>query len=67
MPLTFYRCVSFKHRQMYSFYRMMGRGREEDRWERKIKEDKGRRGDRSEGGKWRGRRRGRTEEEKRIV
>ena len=28
MPLTFYRCVSFKHRQMYSFYRMMGRGEE---------------------------------------
>ena len=26
-PLTFYRCVPFKHRQMYSFYRIMGRGR----------------------------------------
>ena len=33
-PLTFYRCVPFKHRQMYSFYRIMGRGRGEERWER---------------------------------
>ena len=32
--LTFYRCVSFKHRQMiYSFYRMR-RQREEDEEER---------------------------------